>query len=110
MSHSDVMCEVEISDSSIVEVVDSEHFNDMGVSYDQYEVGGIGDDQYEEVTCETEDSQGLLMQSIDDGNFSHTIHIQNITEINAKIFISIKTINFPTKLSYILRLIYRKKS
>lgn len=83
MSHSDVMCEVEISDSSIVEVVDSEHFNDMGV-YDQYEVGGIGDDQYEEVTCETEDSQGLLMQSIDDGNIIHLSQPTN--RINANHF------------------------
>lgn len=82
MSHSDVMCEVEISDSSIVEVVDSEHFNDMGVSYDQYEVGGIGDDQYEEVTCETEDSQGLLMQSIDDGNIIHLLHPKPNTHLN----------------------------
>lgn len=65
MSHQDIMCEVEISDSSIVEVVESDHFNDIGgVSYDHYEVG-VGDDQYEEVTCETEDSQGLMMQSID---------------------------------------------
>lgn len=75
MSHQDIMCEVEISDSNIVEVVDSEHFNDIsGVSYDHYEVGGGGvvghDDQYEEVTCETEDSQGLMMQSIDDGKFA----------------------------------------
>ena len=61
------MCEVEISDSSIVEVVDTEQFNDIGgVPYNHYEVG-VGDDQYEEV-CETEDSQGLMMGSIEDGN------------------------------------------
>lgn len=60
-----IMCEeVEISDS-IVEVVDASSFSDIGgVSY-EYEVGMVGDDHYEEI-CETEDSQGLIMQSIDD--------------------------------------------
>lgn len=62
------MCEVEICDSSIVEVVDNEAFNDIGgVTYDHYEVGVADDDQYEEVTCENDDSQGLMLQSIDDG-------------------------------------------
>lgn len=65
-SNQDIMCEVEISDSSIVEVVDAD-FNELGVNYEDYEVS-VGDDQYEEVTCETEDSQGLLMQNVDDGN------------------------------------------
>lgn len=67
MSNQDIMCEVEISDS-MVEVVESEQFEDLdvvdGVHYEQhYDV----DDTYEEVTCETEDSQGLLMHHIDDG-------------------------------------------
>lgn len=62
-THPDIMCEVEICDSSIVEVVDNE-FNDIGgVTYDHYEVG---DDQYEEV-IENDDSQGLMLQNIDDG-------------------------------------------
>lgn len=66
MAHPDIMCEVEISDSSIVEVVDSEHFSDInGVPYENYGIQ-VCDDQYEEVTCETEDSQGLMMQNIDD--------------------------------------------
>lgn len=59
------MCEVEISDSNIVEVVDAD-FHDIRVNYGDYEVGGA-DDEYEEVTCEAEDSQGLLMQGMDDG-------------------------------------------
>lgn len=67
-NHPDIMCEVEICDSSIVEVVDSDTFNDIGgVSYDHYEVGVGDDDQYEEVTCENDDSQGLMLQNIDDG-------------------------------------------
>lgn len=65
MSNQDIMCEVEISDSSIVEVVDAD-FHGIRVNYDDYEVG-VTDDQYEEVTCETEDSQGLLMQGVDNG-------------------------------------------
>lgn len=66
MAHTDIMCEVEISDSSIVEVVDTEHFSDInGVPYESYGIQ-VCDDQYEEVTCETEDSQGLMMQNIDD--------------------------------------------
>lgn len=71
MSHPDIMCEVEV-DSNIVEVVDSENFNDIGgVTYGHYDVG-VGDDQYEEVTCETEDSQGMMMQTIEDGkHFAH---------------------------------------
>lgn len=69
-NHNDIMCEVEI-DSSIVEVVDNEAFSDMGVvAYDHYEVRVGDDDQYEEVTCENDDSQGLLLQNIDDGNYS----------------------------------------
>lgn len=68
-NHSDIMCEVEICDSSIVEVVDNEAFNDIGgVTYDHYEVGVADDDQYEEVTCENDDSQGLMLQNIEDGN------------------------------------------
>lgn len=64
------MCEVEI-DSNIVEVVDNEAFSDMGVvAYDHYEVRVGDEDQYEEVTCENDDSQGLLLQNIDDGNAS----------------------------------------
>ncbi|XP_058453683.1 transcriptional repressor protein YY1-like isoform X2 [Malaya genurostris] len=63
-SHQDIMCEVEISDSNIVEVVDDGHFG-SAIGYEQYEVG-VGDDQYEEVTCETEDSQGLMMHHIED--------------------------------------------
>jgi hypothetical protein len=70
------MCEVEISDSN-VEIVDSDHnhftTDHMNVvPYEHYEhevsVGGSSEaeDQYEEVTCETEDSQNLLMQSMDD--------------------------------------------
>ena len=53
------MCEVEIADSNIVEVGD---FHGISVTYGDYEVA----DEYEEVTCEAEDSQGLLMQGIDD--------------------------------------------
>ncbi|XP_055325538.1 transcriptional repressor protein YY1-like isoform X3 [Sitodiplosis mosellana] len=65
-NHNDIMCEVEI-DSSIVEVVDNEAFSDMGVvAYDHYEVRVGDEDQYEEVTCENDDSQGLLLQNIDD--------------------------------------------
>lgn len=67
-NHSDIMCEVEICDSSIVEVVDHDAFNDIGgVTYDHYEVGVADDDQYEEVTCENDDSQGLMLQNIEDG-------------------------------------------
>ncbi|XP_055383923.1 zinc finger protein 37-like [Condylostylus longicornis] len=66
MAHEDIMCEVEISDSSIVEVVDTEHFTD--ISYEQYEID-VANDQYEEVTCETENSTGLMMQNVDDGLF-----------------------------------------
>lgn len=72
MSHPDIMCEVEV-DSNIVEVVDSENFNDIGgVTYGHYDVG-VGDDQYEEVTCETEDSQGMMMQTIEDGKHMLTV-------------------------------------
>lgn len=53
------MCEVEISDSNMVEVDD---FHGIAVTYGDYEVA---DDEYEEVTCEAEDSQGLLIQGID---------------------------------------------
>ncbi|XP_035795545.1 transcriptional repressor protein YY1-like [Anopheles albimanus] len=59
-SHQDIICEVEIPDASIVEVVDGSGFGPGIVDYDQYEVG-VGDGHYEEVTCETEDSQGLMM-------------------------------------------------
>lgn len=73
-NHNDIMCEVEI-DSNIVEVVDNETFSEMGVvAYDHYEVREMGvgdDDQYEEVTCENDDSQGLLLQNIDDGKQVH---------------------------------------
>lgn len=71
------MCEVEICDSSIVEVVDNEAFNDIGgVTYDHYEVGVADDDQYEEVTCENDDSQGLMLQNIEDGkNRTHQTHL-----------------------------------
>lgn len=62
-SNQDIMCEVEISDSNIVEVGD---FHGIPVTYGDYEVA---DDEYEEVTCEAEDSQGLLMQGIDDREF-----------------------------------------
>lgn len=72
-NHNDIMCEVEI-DSNIVEVVDSEAF-DMGVVYDHYEVRVGDDDQYEEVvTCDNDDSQGLLLQNIDDGMCEFTIN------------------------------------
>ncbi|XP_059609752.1 transcriptional repressor protein YY1-like [Phlebotomus argentipes] len=64
MSGQDIMCEVEISDSNIVEVVEAD-FNNIGVHYEDYEVS-VGDEQYEEVTCETEDSQGLLMHHMND--------------------------------------------
>lgn len=53
------MCEVEIADSNIVEVGD---FHGISVNYGDYE-------EYEEVTCEGEDSQGLLMQGMDDRKF-----------------------------------------
>uniref|UniRef100_A0A6B2EHS5 Putative transcriptional repressor protein yy1 n=1 Tax=Phlebotomus kandelakii TaxID=1109342 RepID=A0A6B2EHS5_9DIPT len=76
----DIMCEVEISDSNIVEVVEAD-FNDIGVNYDDYEVS-VGDEQYEEVTCETEDSQGLLMQSIDDEEvIMHADDLQSHEEV-----------------------------
>lgn len=72
-NHNDIMCEVEI-DSNIVEVVDNEAFGDMGVVYD-YEVRVGDDDQYEEVvTCENDDSQGLLLQNIDDGEYTSLLH------------------------------------
>ncbi|GAB0100668.1 Polycomb protein PHO [Sergentomyia squamirostris] len=81
MSNQDIMCEVEISDTNIVEVVEAD-FNDMGVNYEDYEVS-VGDEQYEEVTCETEDSQGLLMQNIDDEEvIMHTdTELQNHEEV-----------------------------
>ncbi|XP_055690151.1 transcriptional repressor protein YY1-like isoform X2 [Lutzomyia longipalpis] len=80
MSNQDIMCEVEISDSNIVEVVEAD-FNDIGVNYEDYEVS-VGDEQYEEVTCETEDSQGLLMQNIDDEVIMHTdSELQNHEEV-----------------------------
>lgn len=64
------MCEVEITDTSIVEVVDSDHFRDIdGVSYGHYVVGDphSHDGHFEEVTCETEDSSpGMMLQQIDD--------------------------------------------
>lgn len=73
MSQSDIICEVEISDP-VEEVVDSEHFSNIGsVPYEQYGIL-VSNDQYEEVTCETEDSQGLMMQNIDDG----TKYINNL--------------------------------
>lgn len=74
-NHNDIMCEVEI-DSNIVEVVDNEAFSDMGVvAYDHYEVRVGDEDQYEEVTCENDDSQGLLLQHIDDGMDTSKNHI-----------------------------------
>lgn len=73
-NHNDIMCEVEI-DSNIVEVVDNEAFSEMGVvAYDHYEVRVGDDDQYEEVTCENDDSQGLLLQNIDDGKHNTNTH------------------------------------
>lgn len=90
MSNPDIMCEVEIADAGIVEVVDSDHFRDIdGVSYEHYAVGGgvhhhhhhhvvddddDNNDHFEEVTCETEggSSPGLMLQQMDDGNFSIT--------------------------------------
>jgi hypothetical protein len=63
MNNQDIMCEVEVSDS-MVEVVDADHFTSDMHHYDQYDVN----DQYEEVTCETEDSQGLMMQTMEDDN------------------------------------------
>lgn len=72
-NHPDIMCEVEICDSSIVEEVDNEAFNDIGgVTYHHYEVGVADDDQYEEVTCENDDSQGLMLQNIEDGKIPGT--------------------------------------
>lgn len=59
-SHQDIMCEVEISDSNIVEVVDDGHFG-AEIGYEQYEVGV--DDQYEEVTCETEEYEDIDIQA-----------------------------------------------
>lgn len=59
-ANQDIMCEVEISDSNIVEVNDD--FHGISVTYGDYEVA---EDEYEEVTCEAEDSQGLLMQGMD---------------------------------------------
>lgn len=57
------MCEVEVTDSGLVEA-DADHFTtDMGVPYDQY------GNHYEEVTCETEEPQGLMMQDIEDGEY-----------------------------------------
>lgn len=91
-SHNDIMCEVEI-DSSIVEVVDNEAFSDMGVvSYDHYEVRVGDDDQYEEVTCENDDSQGLLLQNIDDGMYTRILHFlfqmkDSVTIINLFIYL-----------------------
>lgn len=63
----DICYEVEISDSGMVETTeDSNPYLDMH-SYEGYDVC---DEQYEEVTCETEDSQGMLMQGgMDDGKF-----------------------------------------
>lgn len=67
MSHQDIMCEVEISDT--VEVGDSD-FHGIDVAYGDYDVA----DEYEEVTCEAEDSQGLLMQGMDDRKYQ-AVHI-----------------------------------
>lgn len=62
MSQQDIMCEVEISDTGMVEVVDDSQFNE--ISYENYEVGV--DDQYEEEIYETAEDQNLIMQGIDD--------------------------------------------
>lgn len=67
-THPDIMCEVEICDSGMVEVVDNEFHDIGGVTYDHYEVGVGDEDQYEEV-IENDDSQGLMLQNIDDGKF-----------------------------------------
>lgn len=69
MSQQDIMCEVEISDTGMVEVVDDSQFNDL--SYNNYEVGV---DEYEdEEICETDD-QALIMQRIDEGTFYTVTH------------------------------------
>ena len=75
MSHQDIMCEVEISDTNIEVMDDGPFITEIDDShYEQYEVG----DQYEEVTCETEDSQGLLMHhhidDDDDDDDEQTLH------------------------------------
>ncbi|XP_035909053.1 transcription factor YY2-like [Anopheles stephensi] len=55
--HDNIMSEVEVPDANIVEVVDGSASFGTEIDYDQY--GGV-DGHYEEVTCETEDSQGLM--------------------------------------------------
>ncbi|XP_053673078.1 transcriptional repressor protein YY1-like [Anopheles nili] len=59
-----IMSEVEVPDANIVEVVDGSAGFGAEIDYDQYEVGGVVDGHYEEVTCETEDSQGLMMHHL----------------------------------------------
>lgn len=60
MSQQDIMCEVEISDTGMVEVGDVEDTQFDDIPYDNYI-----DNQYEEEICDTDD-QGLIMQGIDD--------------------------------------------
>uniref|UniRef100_A0A182P652 Uncharacterized protein n=1 Tax=Anopheles epiroticus TaxID=199890 RepID=A0A182P652_9DIPT len=55
--HDNIMSEVEVPDANIVEVVDGSAAFGTEIDYDQY--GGV-DGHFEEVTCETEDSQGLM--------------------------------------------------
>lgn len=81
MSQQDIMCEVEISDTGMVEVVDDSQFND--ITYNNYEVGV--DDQYEEEEiCET-DEQALIMQSIDEGKIYYYIVARQYLIIHIKI-------------------------
>lgn len=75
MSQSDIMSEVEIADS-VEGVVNSVHFSNIdSVPYYQYGIL-VSNDQYEEVTCQTEDTQGLMMQSIDDVFISEEVVLQ----------------------------------
>uniref|UniRef100_A0A182JU92 Uncharacterized protein n=1 Tax=Anopheles christyi TaxID=43041 RepID=A0A182JU92_9DIPT len=64
--HDNIMSEVEVPDANIVEEVDGSAGFGAEIDYDQY--GGV-DGHYEEVTCETEDSQGLM------GHHHHHHHL-----------------------------------
>ncbi|XP_053666799.1 transcriptional repressor protein YY1-like [Anopheles marshallii] len=63
--HDNIMSEVEVPDANIVEVVDGSAGFGTEIDYDQY--GGV-DGHYEEVTCETEDSQGLMGHHLHHGD------------------------------------------
>ncbi|KFB39021.1 hypothetical protein ZHAS_00006730 [Anopheles sinensis] len=79
--HDNIMSEVEVPDANIVEVVDGGNGFGAGIDYDQYEVGGVEDGNYEEVTCETEDSQDPMMQHHQLHHLPHQLHHPDDDEV-----------------------------